>query len=44
MGPLFNSNEAKVAIVMWSQKWIFVAGIVISDPNIKKKLPISMQF
>ena len=28
--PLFNSNVAKVSIVQWSQKLIFVAGSVIS--------------
>ena len=28
--PLYNSNMAKVSIVMWSQKWIFVYGSAIS--------------
>ena len=28
--PLYNNNEAKVSIVLWSRNWIFVAGSVIS--------------
>ena len=28
--PLYNSNMAKVSIVKWSQKWIFVYGSAIS--------------
>ena len=28
--PLYNGNMAKVSIVKWSQKWIFVYGSAIS--------------
>ena len=37
--PLFDSNVAKVPIVKWSQKLIFVAGSVISGiPKILENL------
>ena len=31
--PLYNSNMAKVSIVKWSQKWIFVDGNPFFGPT-----------
>ena len=31
--PLYNSNMAKVSIVKWPQKWIFVDGTLFFRPT-----------
>ena len=41
--PLYNSHVAKVSVVIWSQKWIFVAGSVISGiAKYFQKMPFLM--